>query len=153
MFKQFPVHHSFLSVVKVFSVFWVKAAEMVHELPRVEHKGKKIQHLRSLLFMNFYVSISQLLNCTRQLSHTELFSMVEEKRTRIKWSNAQFLLRLFCMHFLCACFLLDVKRTDHTIDQKISTFSLHYFIWHQGNSVNDLKFFWFFFILKSMNWF
>lgn len=73
-----------------------------------EHKGKKMQHLRSLLFMHFYVSVSQLLNSMRQLSHTELSSMIKEKRTQIKQSNRHFLLRLSCLlHVFSLCMFLS----------------------------------------------
>lgn len=84
----------------------------MHELSCVEHKGKKNATLEKFIIYEFlcvHLSASEFYKAA--LSY-RAFSMTKEKRTQIKQSNMQFLLRLFCMHFLCACFLLDVIQQD-----------------------------------------
>lgn len=101
---------------------------MVHESPGVEHNGKKMQHLGSLLFMNFHVSISQLPNSTRQLSHTELFSMIKVKKTQIKQVFIDVLMPFACIFSVHVSFWTLQEQTIPLIRKPKYSFSALFYL-------------------------
>lgn len=118
MFKQFPVHQLFLSVIKICGVFWVKPAEMVHEFPWAQ-KEENATLEQFIIYEFLCPSLSFWTLQGRSLIQSFL---VRLKRKEPKWGNltcsSYWGSHAFCMRFLCACFFLDVTRTDHTFDPK-----------------------------------
>lgn len=119
MFKQFPVHQLFLTVIKICGVSWVKPAEMVHEFPWAQREeNATLEKFIIYAFLCVRLSAPELLWGSSLIQSF----LVWLKRKGPKLSNltdtSYWGSHAFCMYFLCACFFLDVTRTDHTFDQK-----------------------------------